>query len=194
MRTKGKLTSWNYGKGFGFIQPTVGGKQVFIHIKAFKNRNRRPEIGQFVTYSLSSDRQGRPCAENATLAGDRLPTKAKKESGIFSVSVSVVFIMSVSIAVLAAKIPAWFFYFYIIASLLTFIMYAVDKSAAQKGTWRTPESTLHFLSLIGGWPGALVAQQKLRHKSKKQPFRLGFMKALEKTRTLQKCRLMLFLH
>jgi uncharacterized membrane protein YsdA (DUF1294 family) len=53
-------------------------------------------------------------------------------------------------------------------------MYAVDKSAAKRGDWRTQESTLHFLSIAGGWPGAIVAQQKLRHKSKKQSFRVVF--------------------
>ena len=63
---------------------------------------------------------------------------------------------------------------YFIISLLTFLVYAKDKSAAKKGAWRTPESTLHLFALFGGWPGALVAQQTLRHKSKKQPFRFVF--------------------
>jgi len=63
---------------------------------------------------------------------------------------------------------------YILASLLAFIMYAIDETAAKKGAWRIPESTLHLLALAGGWPGALVAHQKLRHKSKKQPFRSVF--------------------
>ena len=48
---------------------------------------------------------------------------------------------------------------------------AVDKKAAQTGQWRTPENSLHMLSLFGGWPGALFAQNQLRHKSKKQPFK-----------------------
>jgi uncharacterized membrane protein YsdA (DUF1294 family) len=47
-------------------------------------------------------------------------------------------------------------------------------ASAEKGAWRTQESTLHLLSLIGGLPGALIAQQTLRHKSKKQSFRFIF--------------------
>ena len=63
---------------------------------------------------------------------------------------------------------------YIAGSVITFLAYARDKSAARNNRWRTPESTLHLLSLIGGWPGALVAQRVLRHKSSKQPFRTVF--------------------
>jgi len=58
--------------------------------------------------------------------------------------------------------------------MLTFVVYAQDKSAAKRGAWRTPESTLHFLALACGWPGALIAQETIRHKSKKQEFRLVF--------------------
>ncbi|MDP0561987.1 MAG: DUF1294 domain-containing protein [Candidatus Endonucleobacter sp. (ex Gigantidas childressi)] len=61
-----------------------------------------------------------------------------------------------------------------VASLLTFLIYAIDKSAAKRGGWRIKESTLHVLSLIGGWPGAAIAQQKLRHKSKKDSFCIIF--------------------
>ena len=174
MRTKGRITSWNDEKGFGFITPNTGGKRVFIHIKAFGNRNRRPEVDQVVTFALSTDKQGRPCAEKATLAGDRLTLKTKQTNGSMSVIMAASFLVIVGASVLTAKIPLLILALYVVASLLTFIMYAVDKSAARKGKWRTQESTLHLLSLTGGWPGALVAQQKLRHKSKKQSFRLVF--------------------
>jgi uncharacterized membrane protein YsdA (DUF1294 family) len=63
---------------------------------------------------------------------------------------------------------------YVIASPLAFILYARDKSAARNGDWRTRENTLHMISLAGGWPGALLAQQKFRHKTKKQSFRSVF--------------------
>ena len=54
--------------------------------------------------------------------------------------------------------------------MLTFIVYALDKSAAKAGRWRVAEKTLHLLALAGGWPGALLAQQLLRHKTSKPGF------------------------
>jgi uncharacterized membrane protein YsdA (DUF1294 family) len=63
---------------------------------------------------------------------------------------------------------------YLAFSFITYITYALDKSKAQRGAWRPPESTLHFLSLVGGWPGASIAQQILRHKSQKKEFRIMF--------------------
>ena len=63
---------------------------------------------------------------------------------------------------------------YLAMSLVCFCSYALDKSAARKGERRTPESTLLMLGLAGGWPGAVLAQQWLRHKTVKQPFRQMF--------------------
>lgn len=57
-------------------------------------------------------------------------------------------------------------------SLLTFTVYALDKAKAKRGSWRIAEAHLHLLALFGGWPGAVLAQQKLRHKSKKRSFRI----------------------
>jgi uncharacterized membrane protein YsdA (DUF1294 family) len=63
---------------------------------------------------------------------------------------------------------------YVLLSLVTYIAYAKDKAAARKDEWRVPEKTLQLLALFGGWPGAIVAQQHLRHKTKKVSFRLVF--------------------
>lgn len=63
---------------------------------------------------------------------------------------------------------------YAIASLLTFFLYWRDKHSALKDRWRTPETTLHFFELAGGWPGALVAQQVFRHKTRKLSYQLTF--------------------
>lgn len=73
--------------------------------------------------------------------------------------------------------PLWFAVLgtYLSVSVLTFIAYAIDKSAAVKGNWRIPENHLHLLALFGGWPGAWLAQQSLRHKSRKPSFRVAFL-------------------
>lgn len=86
--------------------------------------------------------------------------------------IAVFFLLLVAVLALAGNISTWLLGVYAGASLITFIVYAVDKSASRKRGQRTPETTLHVLSLIGGWPGALIAQETLRHKTRKQPFRL----------------------
>ena len=64
---------------------------------------------------------------------------------------------------------------YLAASAASIVVYAVDKSAARHGRWRARESTLHLLAVIGGWPGALVAQRLFRHKSRKPSFQAVFL-------------------
>jgi uncharacterized membrane protein YsdA (DUF1294 family) len=63
---------------------------------------------------------------------------------------------------------------YLLMSLLCFVVYAWDKSAARAGRWRTRESTLLLLGLLCGWPGALLAQLMLRHKTAKTSFQIAF--------------------
>nr|WP_283105629.1 DUF1294 domain-containing protein [Shewanella kaireitica] len=62
--------------------------------------------------------------------------------------------------------------YFLAASGITFIAYALDKQAAKKQSWRIQEFKLHLLALLGGWPGALLAQQTLRHKSAKNSFKI----------------------
>jgi uncharacterized membrane protein YsdA (DUF1294 family) len=63
---------------------------------------------------------------------------------------------------------------YVAASLTAFILYWADKTAAVSGRRRTPEDTLLVIGLFGGWPGALVAQHLIRHKSRKASFQVLF--------------------
>jgi uncharacterized membrane protein YsdA (DUF1294 family) len=78
------------------------------------------------------------------------------------------------LAVLLWRVQAWPAMLYAGASAVCFILYAIDKSAARADSWRTPESTLLLLGLFCGWPGAILAQQWLRHKTSKTSFQLAF--------------------
>lgn len=77
-------------------------------------------------------------------------------------------------AMVVRKLPFWFPALYFFLSCISFMAYWIDKSAAQAGRQRTRENSLQLLSLMGGWPGALLAQRILRHKSRKQSFRSTF--------------------
>jgi len=84
---------------------------------------------------------------------------------------AIIFLCLLAAAYLLAFISLKIMLLYILMSLVTFCAFAIDKSAARKAQWRTKERTLHLLSLLCGWPGALIAQKCLRHKTQKQPFK-----------------------
>lgn len=174
MRLKGKLIKWDDEKAFGFIVPNGGGDHVFIHKSAFSNRQRTPQIKDIITFSITKDKQGRYCADEATFSGEKLKKKQAKNVSKFSIYLSVIFLVLMMAALVIGRMPINLVLFYLGGSTLTFILYAYDKSKAKRGAWRTPESTLHLFALAGGWPGAAIAQQTLRHKSQKKEFRFVF--------------------
>ncbi len=174
MRYQGKISSWKDEQGFGFITPNAGGKPVFVHIKSFSNNKRRPELGEVVTYGLSTDAKGRLSAANARFAVERTASADSNWSDNLLLIVAVLFLMLLFLAVLFRLLPSFVFGVSIVLSIITFAVYAIDKSAARKGMWRTPEDKLHLFALFGGWPGALIAQKLLRHKSRKLSFQMFF--------------------
>ncbi len=171
MRLKGKLIKWDTQKAFGFILPNGGGDHVFIHKTAFSNRQRTPQLNDVITFSITKDKQGRYCAEKATFSGEKLKKKQARKVSKFSIYLSVMFLSAIFVAFSLGYVPLKLCLAYIGLSLVTFIMYAYDKSKAQSGAWRTSENTLHLFAIVGGWPGAAIAQQTLRHKSQKKEFR-----------------------
>jgi uncharacterized membrane protein YsdA (DUF1294 family) len=72
---------------------------------------------------------------------------------------------------MAVAAAAWL---YLIMSFAALVAYAYDKRAAMQGQGRIPENTLHLISLLGGWPGAFLAQQAFRHKTSKGTFQLAY--------------------
>ncbi|SEG68524.1 DUF1294 domain-containing protein [Marinobacterium lutimaris] len=173
MKLQGKISNWNDEKGFGFVEQNGGGERAFVHIKAFNHRNRRPVDGDVIIYELERDNKNRYQAKNIKYAGERNKSAKKKSTqtgSLFGIFMAFYFAI-ISLLIFIGKISLSVLGLYLLMSVVAFIAYAIDKSAAQAGRWRTKESTLHILSLLFGWPGAYFGQEILRHKSIKKEFR-----------------------
>jgi uncharacterized membrane protein YsdA (DUF1294 family)/cold shock CspA family protein len=173
-RYQGKLTRWNDEQGYGFIAPNDGGKEVFVHISSFAKGQRRPTGEEVVTYEVGSDARQRACAINVTFAGGSIFSSRAPRGTAAVALVALLFFTFIGASVFSGLLPVAVLVIYLVVSCLAFAIYGFDKSAAKDDRWRTPEGTLHMLGLLGGWPGALVAQRLFRHKSRKPSFQLMF--------------------
>lgn len=95
-------------------------------------------------------------------------------SSRWSYGVLLVWLLLMAFAAVQWGVPRLIWLAYPLMSAMTFMAYWRDKEAAQQGSWRTSEKTLQTLALACGWPGAVLAQQWLRHKSSKASFQAIF--------------------
>ena len=169
-RLQGTIEEWNDDRGFGFISsPTARTDRVFVHISAFP-RGRRPASGRTVTYVEGRDERGRRRALDVKYAGGALSGRRASSAVAVALAVMALFMALLVALVVLDDQSVLLLAAYGALSAMTLVVYRADKSAAEQGAWRTPESTLHAMALLGGWPGALVARQLFRHKTTKQPF------------------------
>lgn len=165
---------WNDERGFGFVVPNGGGDRAFMHISELKQRSRRPATGDQVTYSLAKDSGGRLQATAISFAVVRRHAPQSQSSSFPRATIGALALLLVVVAFGAHKLPPLIAGAYFLFSLISFLAYMKDKHAAQRDAWRTPESTLHLLDFIGGWPGGIIAQRVFHHKTVKQSFQFGF--------------------
>ena len=189
MPEQGRLMEWNDERGFGFITPLDGDGRIFVHVSEFPHDLRRPMALDLLTYDVDRDERGRLRARGVDFmarttasrprsgaASPALGAQQPVVTGRMSVLLPIC-VLGVTLAgglLVDPLLVLALFFGYVIMSAALFAAYGFDKRAAQRGTFRTQESALHLLALMGGWPGALVAQRVFRHKTVKQSFQLGF--------------------
>lgn len=182
MRLAGRISDWNDDKGYGFVVPSGGGDRAFVHVKAFQPGSRRPVDGDLISYAVARDARGRSNAIEVRFAGQRIaPRKSAKPAKRTTLPMRIPrrllggasLLVVVSGAAVGA-LPLVLAIACVLLSLVSYLAYWLDKEAAQRGARRIPESTLHLIDLLGGWPGALLAQQQFRHKTVKAPFQIAF--------------------
>lgn len=183
MRDQGRLVEWFDDQGYGFIQPNDASKgRVFLHIKNFARQGPRPIVGCALEYVVQLDGQGRYKAiqvtylkasqsqkkyQSNTIQPEKVVSTKLQPMQIFAIT----YILFLALFTFTGLLSGMVLLFISIMNVMTYWFYAQDKEAAQNGNRRVPENTLHVLAFLGGWPSAWLAQQRLRHKTQKQPFR-----------------------
>ncbi len=164
-----RIVEWSYARDEGTL--LFEKHRVPISGDEFVVRHKRPEVGDVVEFRLGRDGQGRMVAQDAEHHNDGGRIRWRH-----------LFVLAVLLA--APGFAIWQLAgrndWRLVAgcalgiSTVGFLMYWLDKLRARHGQWRVAETTLHLVALLGGWPGAYLAQKHFRHKSSKIRFLLVF--------------------
>ena len=180
MRDQGRLVEWFDDKGYGFIQPNDSSKaRVFLHIKSFAKAGPRPIVGCALDYRVGLD-SGRYRAEDVKYLKAKDSAVKHTQAKVITAPrqklkpmqmLCIAYIVLLAILLMLGMLSGILLLGISLMNALSYWLYAQDKEAAQLGNRRVPENTLHLVAFLGGWPAAWLAQEKLRHKTQKQPFR-----------------------
>ena len=200
IRKKGKIIKWNDDKGFGFILPSDSQKNIFVHIKSFSDKSVRPIEGQDVTYTVQNNdgrdsaikvsrttdnivknrtsgnrnKNSNPMYKRINTNSTQLDLKSAHSIPLLHKIIILSFVVFLFHFSIEGKLPPLAIGTYIAMGIMTYFIYSEDKDMAINNERRTSEQRLLALSLFGGWIGALIAQQKFRHKTKKISFQMSF--------------------
>ena len=164
----GTLVRWNDQRGFGFLQPDRSKKEIFLHVRALPHYQRRPRAGDRLRFTVESDDGGQLFAKSARIAG--LALSPFTLTALIAALLLLLYLALVAARVAPPHIGAW----YALMSLVAILAHSIDKGRAEKELWRIPESRLHLLEALGGWPGAFLAQIFFRHKIRKLSYQAVF--------------------
>jgi len=162
-----RIVEWNRQKAYGFLE--VGNHRVFLHSRDFAERHKRPEVGDRIHFVMGEDAKGRPCAKHAVHVND-----GGRITALHLISVICLLVLPAVALQRRGMDFRWVGAYSLVVGLLTYAAYALDKRHARTNQWRLAEAWLHSLELIGGWPGAFLAQRRLRHKCSKTSYQCVF--------------------
>ncbi len=165
----GRLVEWDAQKGFGFLHD--GTNRIYINRRDFRSNQKEPARGDTLAFVIGHDFTGRVCAKQAVIVASVGRIHGKQLGLLLLLLIAPGF----AIHSLTTHLNGFLLTSAaVIISAATFLVYAWDKHRARLGGRRVAESTLHLLSLLGGWPGAYLAQHRLRHKTAKTSFLILF--------------------
>jgi len=179
LRIEGTLRTWDDERGFGFLDSPLAAN-TFAHISEFDGR---PQQGERFSFIVRFAADGRTQAEEVrALRRPEAPVEKPRSKAPRSFSVGLLAIPAFALLFVVVMVrwglPDYVALVYGAASALAFVVYAADKAAARAGRQRVSEGSLIMLGFVGGWPGALLAQQLLRHKTIKQSFQRRFWQSV----------------
>ena len=164
-----RIVEWDQSRGRGTL--AFEKHRIPLQRDDFLVHHKRPEVGDVVEFRLGRDEAGRITAQDVEHHNDGGRIR---------------FWHLLELLVLLAA-PGYALYWLadrndwrlvvgcgLGLSTIAFLLYWLDKLRARYGQWRMAESSLHLISLLGGWPGAFLAQRHFRHKTSKVRFQLLF--------------------
>ena len=174
LRYSGRIINWNDAGGYGFVMHNDKGSRAFVHLQSFDSLPKRPANGDMVSYTLQRDQLGRLNATGIMFAEvPKLGIRTHWELHVRGIAATL-FLALLAGGFALGKVSGLLLLGYCLMSVLTFLVYGMDKYQAVNQLWRRQEVTFHLLSLACGWPGALLGQDLFRHKTRKQSFQMVF--------------------